>query len=342
MVEETLKKDEMQKIPVFQRLKDEAKINELDLRLSEKIESDIDCINISELDIIGVTEVFNNNDTCFELKYDRKKHKMVEQLTKENLLQFLEENNLSLKNDFLNIKVISYRDGNPVCTDIIKRLIDYTDDEEKCILLKGEWYYFNDDYIEYLEESINELDVIYDEKYDFGNVKLEEYQNQMVKKLEKDAEYERLSYSDIMAKIKKKYYAEGAFNNYVSEKYGFEMYDRELDHINGQKLELMDLYKDRTMYAVKIGESSAKLSYVVEQSITSLKMYKHRALKDMPEIDKVAVWLILKRKNHLKDKNGKPDLACLKMITLKNRLDEWKKEVRLMGYTPVIYLNYWD
>ena len=54
-----------------------------------------------------------------------------------------------------------------------------------------------------------------------------------------------------MAKIKKKYYAEGAFNNYVSEKYGFEMYDRELDHINGQKLELMDLYKDRTMYAVK-------------------------------------------------------------------------------------------
>ena len=120
------------------------------------------------------------------------------------------------------------------------------------------------------------------------------------------------------------------------------MYDRELDHINGQKLELMDLYKDRTMYAVKIGESSAKLSYVVEQSITSLKMYKHRALKDMPEIDKVAVWLILKRKNHLKDKNGKPDLASLKMITLKNRLDEWKKEVRLMGYTPVIYLNYWD
>lgn len=108
-----------------------------------------------------------------------------------------------MKNDFLNIKVISYRDGNPVCTDIIKRLIDYTDDEEKCILLKGEWYYFNDDYIEYLEESINELDVIYDEKYDFGNVKLEEYQNQMVKKLEKDAEYERLSYSDIMAKIKK-------------------------------------------------------------------------------------------------------------------------------------------
>lgn len=92
-------------------------------------------------------------------------------------------------------------------------------------------------------------------------------------------------------------------------------YMTELAQINGEKIELMDLYKDRTMYAVKIGESSAKLSYVVEQSISSLKMYKHKELADMPEIDKVAVWIILKRRTHLEYKNGKPDLSSLKMIT---------------------------
>lgn len=27
---------------------------------------------------------------------------------------------------------------------------------------------------------------------------------------------------------------------------------------------------------------------------------------------------------------------------LKNRLDEWKKSVRVAGYTPVVYLNYWE
>ena len=35
----------------------------------------------------------------------------------------------------------------------------------------------------------------------------------------------------------------------------------------------MDLYKDHTMYSVKIGNSSGKLTYVIDQSLTSLKLY---------------------------------------------------------------------
>ena len=52
--------------------------------------------------------------------------------------------------------------------------------------------------------------------------------------------------------------------------------------------------------------------------------------------------IILKRKNHLPEDNGRPDLNTLKMLTLKNRLDEWKKEVRVLGYHPLIYVNYWN
>ena len=36
----------------------------------------------------------------------------------------------------------------------------------------------------------------------------------------------------------------------------------------------------------------------------------------------------------------KPDINRLDMLMLKNRLDQWKKEVRLQGYTPIIYVNY--
>lgn len=339
-VEQTMTKDEVQKIPVFYKVKDETEIQELDKRLGEKIEGNIECVNISELDIIGVTEVFNNNDTSFVLKYKRK-NKNVQQLTKENILEFISENGLNLKNDFLDIKVVSNKDGNPVRTDAMKRLIDFTDDEKKCLLLKGEWYYYNDDYIEYLSDSIDQLDVIYEPQYDFGKQKLIEYQDKQYQ-IQKDLpEYAGVSADKIKKKIEDIYYAESAFNHYMSDNYAFTIYDRELAQINGEKIELMDLYKDRTMYAVKIGESSAKLSYVVEQSISSLKMYKHKELADMPEIDKVAVWIILKRRTHLEYKNGKPDLSSLKMITLKNRLDEWKKEARILGYTPVVYLNYW-
>lgn len=214
--------------------------------------------------------------------------------------------------------------------------------EEKCLLLKGEWYYYNDDYIDYLKDSIEELDVIYKPEYDFGKAKLKEYQNKQYE-LEKDfLEYNGLSSTQIKKEIEKKYYAENAFNHYIADMYGFAIYDRELEQIKGEKIELMDLYKDKTMFAVKIGKSSAKLSYVVDQSISALKMYKHNQLKDMPEINKVAIWIILKRKIHLPERNGQPDLSILKMITLKNRLDEWKKEVRILGYSPIIYLNYWN
>lgn len=223
----------------------------------------------------------------------------------------------------------------------MKRLIDYTDDERKCILLKGEWYYYNDDYIDYLTDSISEIDVIYDPKYDFGNEQLKKYQEKKFQDEKNLKEYANLSLDEVKEKIENKYYAEYAFNCYISDEYGFKISDRTTKQTHGEMIELMDLYYDRTMYAVKIGSTSAKLNYVVDQSISSLKMYKHRQLDDMPEIDNVAIWIILKRKTHLAMKNGKPDLSGLKMLSLKNKLDSWKKEVRILGYKPVIYLNYW-
>ena len=47
------------------------------------------------------------------------------------------------------------------------------------------------------------------------------------------------------------------------------------------------------------------------------------------------------RKRNLKEtEEGMPDLTELNMLLLKNKIDDWKKEVRLLGYTPVIYVNY--
>ena len=101
----------------------------------------------------------------------------------------------------------------------------------------------------------------------------------------------------------------------------------------------MDLYKDETMYVVKIGNTSGKLCYAVDQSLTSLKLYKSGNLHGMPEIRRAVLWLVLDR-GHIEDANGKPDLSRLKMLMLKNRLDQWKKEVRLMAIRPLIYINY--
>lgn len=173
-VEEVRRKEELHKIPVFRKVRDEELIGELDEELLEKIGENIECINISELDIIGTTEIFNNNDAEFILKY-KGYTKQIEELTKENIVQFLEDSNLKVKDDFLKLKIISKKNGESVCTEKMKNLIDYTDDKRRCLLLKGEWYLFNDDYVQYLQDSISEIEIIYDSKYDFSDDKLAEY-----------------------------------------------------------------------------------------------------------------------------------------------------------------------
>jgi len=339
-VEEVRKGEEKHKIPVFRRLRDENTIYELDERLISRIEENIECINISELDIIGATEIFNKNDATFTLKYGKSK-KQISELSKENIEQFMDESKLSIKDDFLKIKVISNKNGEPVCTELMKNLIDYTDDEKRCLLLRGEWYQFNDDYIQYLQDSISEIEVVYDEKYDFSDKKLVEYVELKYQKEKDRIEYVGKSEDEIRKKIEDKYYAERVYNNILSEQHGFENHDRKNDATSAGKLELMDLYKENTMYAVKIGNSSAKLSYAVEQSSSSLKMYKHHLLPDIPQIDSVAVWIVLKHHKKLPIIGDRPDISKLGMIMLKNRLDSWKKEVRLLGYKPIIYINYW-
>lgn len=55
----------------------------------------------------------------------------------------------------------------------------------------------------------------------------------------------------------------------------------------------------------------------------------------------VAVWVIFDSDSLYKFVSKDTDLSQLKLLGLKNRLDEWKKEVRLLGYKPVVYLNKW-
>lgn len=143
---------------------------------------------------------------------------------------------------------------------------------------------------------------------------------------------------EIKGKLKKRLYKERVFNMLREEKDGFENHDREIEIEDGNKFELMDLYKDKTMYAVKIGNSSSKLCYAIDQSVVAMKMLKNNGIK--LDVEKIGVWLVLEKRQKLKTTKGKIDLNSLDMLMLKNRIDSWKKEIRVAGYKPVIRINY--
>lgn len=325
------------RIPVFSRVKDQEKIAELDSNLYASIKEKPE-IYISELEIIGATEVFNRNDSEFMLKYKRKE-KVVTSLSCDEIKKFCQEESLNYNEVVLDIKVVGLIDGDPVSTSVVKNLIDYTDDKSRCLLSKGVWYYYNDDYLSYLKDSIVEIKTEYHPEYDFSTAQHNDFVKTFLSEAKSNPDNNGKTDSEILASLKKKYYAERAFNKLMERDNGFKNYDRVGTLSDEPNVELMDLYKDKTMYAVKIGASSSKLCYVVDQSISSLRLYKHKLLEKMPQIDTVAIWIILDRKTHI-EKDGIPDLNELDMLMFKNRIDEWKKEVRLQGYTPIVYVNY--
>ena len=339
-VEYTLNHEEDKyNIPVFSKVKDTDQLNRLDKDLMEAIQENPSQINISELDIIGVTEIFNHNDSDFILKY-RGKKKSISVLSNEEIKLFCEENNWDFSTTLLDITVISLYNGFSVETKRVKELIDYTHDKERCLLSKGVWYQYNEDYLSYLQNSIAEITVEYHPEFDFTKMVHDQFIDRKYEQEKNNPKYAKKSVEEIKNILKKKYYAERAFNLLREESNGFVNYDREEVRVGGSKVEVMDLYKEGMMCAVKIGNASSKLCYAVDQSLTALKLYKKNQLPAMPEITTVVLWFVLERKDHIEDEYGCPQLVQLEMLMLKNRLDQWKKEVRLQGLKPLIYINY--
>lgn len=325
------------KIPVFTHIKDQERKRFLNERLNLFVEMRHE-IHVSELEVIGATEVFNHNDYEFVLKYRRYKEK-VTSLSDDVLRSFCEANHIPLT-EALNIAVYSERDGMvfaPVC---VRDMIDYTDDQERCLLSQGQWYQYNDDYLSYLQASISEITTYYEPQYDFSEEKYNAFIETKLLAERTELRYSGKSDKEIREQLQKKYYAERVFNLLMERDYGFENHDRGTVPVGNGTVEIMDLYKEETMFAVKIGSTSGKLCYAVDQSLEALKLYKHNQLDNRPVIKSVAIWFVLDRSRHIENEDGKPDINRLDMLILKNRLDQWKKEVRLQGYTPIVYVNY--
>lgn len=333
------------RIPLFQHVKDENLLDELKEKLDQLLidtlvgGAETELFSIPELEIIGASEIFNHTDDEFELKYQRNDRK-INHLTLSTIREFCEENGINTINNLGKIRLIRYRDGAPVVTLHLKDIIEYTDDHEKCILCGGKWYMFNRDYLTYLNDSIKEIDATYNPDYDFNDVVHNRFIEERYHIEKNNEQYAGKTAEEIKKSLKRKYYAERCFNMIREQEGTFSNHDRENTVVGFEK---MDLYEQRTatMFAVKKGKASSDLCYAIDQSLTALKKLKHGEIIDMPFVRNVGVWFILERTEHLTiDDQNRVDLTELNMLMLKNRIDQWKKEVRLAGYKPIIYINY--
>jgi uncharacterized protein (TIGR04141 family) len=324
------------KIPFFKAVKEQEEVQRLSGLMKLDIQNDLMSIDFSEYQIYATRIVFNENHE-YELRHKYKSAK-CDRINIESVRLFLEQNEFNASDDLLDIRVVVCEDGRSIFQTTIDRLIFYTNENSKALLADGSWYVYNQDYLQYLKDSIEEIPAEFELQYNYSKSLHDEFLEQAYQQERTTEEYHNLDENEVRKKIAQKHYKERYYNNWLVER-GFINFDRDLEAIGKHQVEVMDIFRDKSMFAVKFGKSSSKLCYAVDQSIEAIKAYHRGDVGIEVNIENVYLWFVLER-NDLPMIDGSPAINNLNMLILKNKLDQWKKEVRLLGYRPKIRINY--
>lgn len=326
-------------IPIFQEIKDQSIID----RLNEKLKNEFDFndmkISFSDFDIIGTTEVFYSQASRFRISYQRHS-KIVEYLTMDEIRKFCDEEGLEIKDIVFDLSVKIIDDEHSSDSYKLINFIDYTDNEENAVIIRGKWYKYNDDYIDNLHKSLKDLTCEHLSMYDFNNNDYKSFIEQLYIQGKDKPKYKGKDKESITNSLKKEYYKEKYYNINISETYGFENGDRSLVKVDGSKIEVDDLYKDSTIYAVKIGNSSGKLCYVVDQIDIAMRLIKYNAIPITKEIKNITIVLIIDKKERYPSDDGEFDISQIKFLALKNTINNWQKNARLLCFNPKVIIGY--
>lgn len=108
-------------------------------------------------DLYGIDFVFSNNGSykIWCPKYDAVE---VEELSMKDLKDYIQQNNLA-REDVLGIRIQHLQEGRPQYTKSIKEAIDFIADNEQVLLTGGKWMRFNQDYLDFLNEYLQSIEV---------------------------------------------------------------------------------------------------------------------------------------------------------------------------------------
>lgn len=285
-IDSAIKGKKILHLPLMKEIKEPALLVQLYSNLAEKILSADNSIGILDYEIYGVDFIFSQQ-THIKLKCEGIYSDQLPQLTLENIITFVNNNEIDLKDCLQKIKIQFLVDGESKYTVPLLQLIEYYGDD-KSFLYKGKWFYFNESFIESLHNALAKVGVS-----EFGTA-FSESEFKAWQKTNKS----------------KVNYRERFVIEKIHEESKFEILDRDLDYLGiGDKkyqLEIGDLYdsKSKSLYVVKIG-SPSDFGYAFDQTFTLLSNVKGQKYISSDNkaylIETVNVLIIFRTNRKLKD-----------------------------------------
>ena len=313
-------------LPRAKIVKDEAEIRRLDSILCQSLQDNSVSVDIDEFTVNSVFFTFTDEYDGFAMQIKttvgknviNEKDSKEDSISKELVGDFLNKLNvtkgISVSEHIDNVKVGLWKDGRRKFTQPIKELIEYVTEDSYC-LMGGKWMKFSQDYMAYLKDMVDSV------------------------QLNRDAPI-----------VLKKYTPEQRINGFVNEEEQslidiLEQQGWDVLHKNransegtqGYSVEIADARHNECLYFVKMG-TAQKLIYVIDQSLTTIALIKNRRLEQdetVQGITTICLWLIFDER-----KTDITKLSDVSSITFLIAMNDWIQEVKDAGYIPSVNISY--
>jgi uncharacterized protein (TIGR04141 family) len=303
-IETALDGKEIIALPKMEKENDDFIIETLDKLLTEKLLQRESSVDIEEFQVFGIEICFSFLTYDYEISYwDSNKHRKsnLQNLGSNIDITIISKYLATLPTDFNidNVKVRFLLDEKGRFTKKLKDIIDIRINSfGKAYSLKnGEWFSFNQIFMDFLKKSLLKIPFTIEEDFEES-----EY---LIWKERKELEIKSGKQKDKLT------YPEYYFNELQNIKNGYEILDRECKRIKSLKenardyrIEIADLYRDQTVFAVKMGDSKniEKLIYNIEQAKDSIVLIKQGTVETDKIINQSCLWFVLrKRINNITD-----------------------------------------
>ena len=213
-------------------------------------------------------------------------------------------------------------------TKPLKELLDLPVDHAKShyFLRNGDWYKFNQTFMDYLKRSLESIETIPAVELDEADFRSWEAEKKRAIAAGEDVD-DKLTYR------------ESYFNKKVCDELGYTLLDRQLEKIQSlqkgkknYKVEVADLYKDGEIVSVKISEANHELIYNIEQSKDSVELIMRKKIEFKDELKTAALWFVFE------DKIKK--ITDFNSIQFLLAIESWRKLVANFNLTPRIYVSH--
>ncbi len=197
--------------------------------------------------------------------------------------------------------------------------IDYVDTQNNYYLEEGKWYQFDKNYLSNVRNEVNRIKI--------------DSTSEIVRFDE--AAYTLWQAQQLPAQ---RHYRERYLNELLAANHGYVNFDRDCELFEGAAAEITDLYRQNTIYIVKIGKPQ-KLNYAVDQATAAIRILERRAfilnVGGVPEkVQKVCLWLFFERETPISL------LSEVNSLIFLMKLANWRKTVLMAGLQAEVRVSY--